>query len=110
MSEEQQEQPLKLATDLGAEVGKEAGPRLLELARAAMLNSAGKPGTQTSEFKLAALGLVGALGLAGFGAYTGNPALIAQGVELGKWCIAGYAGARGMSKLGVSMATKRDGA
>tara|TARA_R110000796_G_scaffold64044_1_gene148209 strand:+ start:1440 stop:1649 length:210 start_codon:yes stop_codon:yes gene_type:complete len=58
-----------------------------------------KPGEQTSEFKLAALGIVGAILMGGYGAYIGDSELTSQGVELAKWCIAGYAAARGISKL-----------
>lgn len=111
MSDEQPELPqpptqaVNLAIQLGSEVGKEAAPMILDLARTAMLTNAGRPGQQTSEFKLAVTGLVGALLLIGLGAFKGDAEMQTRGIELSQWCIVGYAASRGLSKIGVGLAT-----
>lgn len=101
--------PLELATKLGSEVGKEAGGDLLSMVRKRLLEGAAKPGSQTSEYKLAMTGLIAAAGLLGFGAYQNDVEMQNRGIELAKWCIVGYAGSRGVAKIGAGMAAKKDG-
>lgn len=89
-----------LASLLGSEVGKEAGPTILKQARLQLLTTSDRSGLETSEGKLAL-----AIVLAGFtmvlvGAWKGYPDLQAQGVDLIKYVGAGYAVSRGLSKLG----------
>ena len=106
MSETPEERPLELATELSGEVGREAGPAVLNMVRKRLIEGASRPGTKTSEYKLAALGLLGALGLVGFGAYSGDAEMQSRGIELAKWCIVGYAGSRGAAKIGAGIAAK----
>lgn len=96
---------LRLASELGSEVGKEAGPAILDLARTALLTSAGRPGQQTSEFKLAVVGLAGALLMIALGSFKADAEMQTRGIELAQWCIVGYAASRGLSKIGVGLAT-----
>lgn len=106
MSEQEQPAPADaLAVQLGSEVGKEAGPAILDLARTALLTNAGRPGQQTSEFKLAAVGLAGALLMIGLGAFKADAEMQTRGIELAQWCIVGYAASRGLSKIGVGLST-----
>lgn len=101
----EQDKPLQLASELGSEVGKEAGPAILDMARTAMLTNAGRPGQQTTEFKLAAIGLAGALVLIVLGAVKADAETQTRGIELAQWCIVGYAASRGLSKIGVGLAS-----
>lgn len=56
-----------------------------------------RPGSSTSEFKLALIGCAAGV----FLLYSGDKEL---GVELIKWSIVGYAGARGLTKLNTKKA------
>ncbi|MCP3980833.1 MAG: hypothetical protein GY716_16145 [bacterium] len=88
----------QLASDLGREVGAERGGAILELARAHALCARNRRGSATSEFKVAALLILGGLGMIGLGTYTGDGALVAQGTDLAKIVGAGYAVSRGIAK------------
>ena len=96
--------PLPLAEELGSQIGKEAAPKLLEIVREHLLTTAQKPGNQTSEFQLTAIGLVASLILVSFGAYNADEEMQGRGIELAKWCIVGYAASRGAAKI----AAKKD--
>jgi len=91
-----------LAAELAAALGREQGGALLERARAMTLLNANKPGTQTSEFKMACLGAVVGLVLVLAGAFNSQPELQASGLDLVQWSVAGYAVSRGIAKAGAA--------
>lgn len=94
------------AETLSAELGRERSSALLERARAWTQLNAGRPGGQTTEFKLSIAATVAGLALAGFGQFAGNPEMASQGVDLVKFAVAGYAVSRGISKAGASREVK----
>lgn len=96
------EQPdIKLAEELAARVGRSQGSALLDMAKASILLSNNKPGTQTSEFKLSAMLIVAGVVMVILGALKNNPALQSEGIDLAKFVGVGYAASRGLAKLGV---------
>ena len=101
------DKPLELASQLGGEIGREAGPTLLKQARAALLANASRAGKSTSEFKLSLLLVLGGLAMVAIGAQSGDAALQQQGVDLAKIVGAGYAASRGLAKLGAGAGAKR---
>lgn len=102
MSESQQPDPKAVATELAGLLGREQGGHLLEMARASVVLSANKPGVQTSEFKMACLGLLVGLALVALGSFNGQPDLQASGLDLVQWSVAGYAVSRGIAKAGAA--------
>lgn len=106
MSTEQS--PKELAEALGGKVGREAGERILDLARTHLLSSASKPGNKTSEYRLCAGALICALALIGGGIYTGDPQMRDQGVELVKWAVGSYAATRGLAKFGAGLGANKE--
>lgn len=97
-----------LASDLGAEVGREAGPSLLKMSRAALLANASRPGESTSEFKMSGLLVIAGLIMIALGLWKGDPVLQEHGVQLAEVVGAGYAASRGISKLGAGLGAKQD--
>ena len=97
-----------LAEDLASEVGREAGPALVTMARAQLLAGAGKPGKETSEFRVTALLVVAGLALIGAGVYGDLADLRAYGVDLLKVVGAAYALSRGLAKAGAAASKPLD--
>ena len=91
-----------IAEELAAVLGREQGGILLERARALTLLNANRTGTQTSEFKMAALGVISGFGLLVLGSVNVQPELSAQGMDLVQWSVAGYAVSRGIAKASKS--------
>lgn len=108
MSEEPKpaDRQLELASELGSEIGRDAGAPLLRTARAAILANASRPGSSTSEFKLSVVLVLVGGAMVITGAYLGDTTLQAQGSELVKWVGLGYAASRGLAKAGAGMGTK----
>lgn len=99
--EQQQETPEQVAARLGSQIGEEAGPSILKLSRAALLEHATRPGVNTSEFGITAILLLGGVAMIVAGHYLGDASLQAEGAELLKWIGAGYVASRGVAKLGA---------
>ena len=97
-----------LASELGAQVGREAGGQLLEMARSALIVGAARQGPQTSEFRLTMLLVLAGAALAAYGAARGLPELQSQGVDLLKWAGVGYAASRGIAKAGAAVSQSKD--
>lgn len=92
-----------LAQQLGAEVGREAGPQIVEQAREVVLSGAGRSGTQTSEFRMAALGAVAGLVMIALGLHAGDEELRSQGANLTRWAVGAYVLSRGVAKVGPAL-------
>jgi len=60
----------RLAAELASLLGRERGNLLLQQARTAVLAESAKPGTETSEFKMALLGVVSGFAVLALGALT----------------------------------------
>lgn len=99
---------LQLASDLGAEVGREQGDALLKQARAALMANSSRPGSSTSEYKLAMIGILAGLGMVALGVWKDQPDLRTTGADLVTYCAAGYAASRGLAKLGAGIGPKAD--
>ena len=91
----------RLAAELASLLGRERGNLLLQQARTAVLAESAKPGTETSEFKMALLGVVSGFAVLALGAYLVQPDLSDRGMDLVQWSIAGYVVARGVAKSGI---------
>jgi len=92
-----------IAEELASRLGREQGGALLERARAMLVLQASRPGTQTSEFKLAALAILAGVVLVALGAtQPGQDDLVGRGIELVQWATVGYGVSRGLSKAGAS--------
>lgn len=95
-----------LAAQLGSEIGKEAGPQILEMSRANLLLSASRPGNTTSEYKLSLALIAAGIAMVALGVYKAQPDLQKQGVDLISIVGAGYAASRGLAKLGAGLGAK----
>jgi len=102
----QPDPPQALAEDLASHLGREQGGKLLEMARAHLVLQSSRPGTSTSEFRLAALAILAGLVLIGIGAtQPEQSALLDRGLELVQWATVGYGVSRGLAKAGASKTT-----
>lgn len=91
----------RLAAELASLLGRERGSILLQQARTAVLAEPPKHGIETSEFKMALLGVVSGFAVLALGSYTVQPAIADRGLDLVQWSIAGYVVARGVAKSGI---------
>lgn len=92
-----------LARELSSQIGEERAPEFLERARALFLLQRSEPGSSSSEFKFAVVGVVGGAGLVGLGLWRAREDLVSEGVEIIKVSIGAYAVARGVAKAGAAI-------